>query len=168
MPDYESGLLLKNYEIPGGDFTTRRFVFVATVLLVCYNAVFMTSTDMWLGGWAMTLVLFLVAQCLFRRNARIDRVTNAYLSLVESGKSNNGLDTLLKSGAVELGSQCEMNTVCERICRRGKPHPNWLPELLPNDRLLAFMKFCAKNHSDISSGSYVAFVIAEFNGAFKK
>jgi hypothetical protein len=37
--EHNGGLLLKNYEIPGGDFTTRRFVFVATVLLVCYNAV---------------------------------------------------------------------------------------------------------------------------------
>ncbi|MGD0251247.1 MAG: hypothetical protein ABSC01_00960 [Verrucomicrobiota bacterium] len=30
----------------------------------------MTSTDMWLGGWAMTLVLFLVAQYLIRAQRR--------------------------------------------------------------------------------------------------
>src|SRR5208282_5446834 len=123
------------------------------LLWIITMPLFMTTEKMWLAGIGISVLtafgIFGLSQYSGRRNARIDRVTNAYLSLIESGKSNNGLDTLLKSGAAELRSRFEMNTVCNRICGRGKPHPNWLQEILPNNRLLAFVKFCAENHSDI-------------------
>ena len=129
----------------------------------------MTTEEMWLTEIEITvllaLALFLASQYLIRRNARIERVASIYVSQFKSGNFNNGLDTLLKSGALELNNRFEMWEVCRKIRKRTalNQNPNYMEKLLPDRKILSFLKFCQKNHLDISSSIRTAVIIAQFN-----
>ena len=132
----------------------------------------MTTMEMWLTGISITvlvaLLIFLANQYITRRNSRIERVVSAYVSQIKSGNFTNGLDVLLKSGALELASRFEMSDVCCKICKRTTlgQHPNYMKKLLPNRKILPFLKFCRKNHHDISSSINTAGYLAEFTQKF--
>jgi hypothetical protein len=112
-------------------------------------------------GIAVTCSLFLFNQYLSRRTQRIDRVSSNYSKVAETGVVKNGLNTLLKCGCLELRNQAELDEVLKRICARF-PHPNELPEKLPNKKVLAFLRFCHREKHKIESVDDVAFALALF------
>src|SRR5580692_4548273 len=106
---------------------------------------------LWVGiasfSWIMTawgiltaLSLFLAAQYLIRRQARINRVFDAYMAAYNQDDFENGLARILKCGVIELRNQSELKEVCRRIMAQGKPNPNYYQDV-PDGKLLAFLKY---------------------------
>ena len=126
---------------------------------------FMTSTEMWLGGIGISLALFLAGLSIHRRQSRIDRVVKSYLDSFTADAYENGLARLLKCGVVELKNRRELKEVCRGIQANGKNHPNYYDEI-SNAKLLAFLKFCHKNGHTLESGSDSLIVQAQFDKTF--
>ena len=134
-------------------------------LLCVWSGIASFSLLMTEWGILTALALFLAAQYLIRRNARINHAINAYLDAYKLNPYENGLARILKCGVVELKNQRELNEVCRRIVANGKVHPNYYQDV-PNKRLLNFLKFCHKNGHDLSSGSDSIIVLAAFDKKF--
>jgi hypothetical protein len=122
---------------------------------------FMASVEMWLGGLAATLILFLIGQYLFHRHSRIKTVVDSYLASCKPEDSEKGLSIILKCGVIELKNRWELNEVFRKIKARGLLHPDQHGDI-PNRKLLRYFKFCHREGYTLENDSFVA--ICKFKG----
>jgi hypothetical protein len=132
---------------------------------------FMSAPEIGAISLAATLTLGVVLWCgnhyVSARRDRINRVTTSYFKIMETSPVPNGLCALSRSGAVELRSQSELNTVFKRVIAKEFPHPNCFQEQLPSNRVPAFLKFCRSEGHSLMNADEVTFVIDLFTRELK-
>jgi hypothetical protein len=133
-------------------------------LVILIALPFVNSVQTTLLSILCAMVLFLAGWYLTRREKRIDGVVSFYLTDWSEPERPNGLELLSRAGAASLRTRGEMKAVCARIVSRTKQHPNWLPEKLPNEQLLPFLKFCTKHKHSLAKASDVLFSIGLWTG----
>jgi hypothetical protein len=128
--------------------------FYVAIILPCT----MSSVTMWVIGLVTACLIaaltWLATQYVQGRKSRIDNVVAGYLAARSKPTYQNGLATLLQSGAVLLWTQGELNQVFRGVMAKGGEHPNWYSGLQHSDTL-AFLKWCRKNNHSISQATGV-------------
>lgn len=81
-------------------------------------------------------------------------------------KRYNPFAMLLSAGAWQLDDKYEFRKLVRhiRVCNGGKV--NWLDDLITEDEIFEFLKWCVKNGYDLRQGSDCAFAIYHWRGKF--
>lgn len=110
-----------------------------------------------------------LAERFFGRKIRVDAVVSAYLKAStltdDQWRVEHGLARLQQAKSNRLKNQQEMDEACREIYWKSPEgrHPNWLTEVLSNDRLLEFLKWCEEHNMDITDAADCCSAIWLFN-----